>query len=110
VTEKYYGRVARLFVLKSDDSLPDELRGGALAARMLRQAADEVTAARGDKDASAFVHVRLRPADVRRFQRRLNRLAADFQLADAGEGEMHALAYALFQSKTALPPLDGDRA
>lgn len=110
VTEKYYGRVARLYVLRSDESLPDALRGGALAARLLRQAADEIVAARGDKDASALVHVRLRPADARRFQRRLNRLAADFQLADAADGEMHALAYALFRSKTALPPLDGDRA
>jgi DNA-binding transcriptional ArsR family regulator len=110
VTEKYYGRVARLFVLKSDDSLPDELRGGELAARLLRQAADEITATQGDKDASALVHVRLRPSDVRRFQRRLNRLAADFQRADAVEGEMHALAYALFRSKSTLPPVDVDRA
>ena len=44
LTEKYYGRVARLFVLKSDEGMPDELRGGALAAMMLRQAADESAA------------------------------------------------------------------
>ena len=46
LTEKYYGRVARLFVLKTDDSMPDELRRSALAAMMLRQAADELIAAR----------------------------------------------------------------
>ena len=44
MTEKFYGRVARLFVLKGDDSVPEELRGGVLAAMMLRQAADELVA------------------------------------------------------------------
>ena len=44
LTEKYYGRVARLFVLKGDEAMPDELRGGVLAAMMLRQAADELVA------------------------------------------------------------------
>ena len=29
LTEKYYGRVARLFVLKGDESMPKELRGAA---------------------------------------------------------------------------------
>ena len=46
LTEKFYGRVARLFVLKGDDALPEELRGGVLAAMMLRQAADELIAGR----------------------------------------------------------------
>ncbi|MGH3134251.1 MAG: ArsR/SmtB family transcription factor [Gaiellaceae bacterium] len=109
LTEKYYGRVARLFVLKGTDSAPDELRGGALPAMMLRQAADEVTASGAvEKDTSAFVHVRLRPADVRRFQRRLNRLLADLERDEDPEGEMHALAYALFPSTTVLPPRGRD--
>lgn len=108
LTEKYYGRVARLFVLKTDESLPDELRGGALAALMLRQAADEVLASADVKEASALVHVRLAPSDVRRFQRRLNRLVADFHKTDDVEGEMHALAFALYRSTTVLPPRRDD--
>ena len=81
LTEKYYGRVARLFVLKGDEGMPDELRGGVLAATMLRQAADELVAA-GDpdgNDTSALIHVRLTPEQRRRFERRMNRLVADLQ-------------------------------
>jgi len=109
LTEKYYGRVARLFVLKAAESAPEELRGGAIAALMLRQAADEVIASGTvEKDESAFVHVRLTPADVLRFQRRLNRLVADFQSSADPEGDMHALAFALFEATTVLPPRGGD--
>jgi DNA-binding transcriptional ArsR family regulator len=108
LTEKYYGRVARLFVLKGDDALPDELRGGVLAAMMLRQAADELIASGGEKDTSAFVHVRLSAADARRFERRLNRLVADYQRAEDPEGERHALTYALFRASSALPPRKSD--
>ncbi len=108
LTEKYYGRVARLFVLRGDDSLPDELKGGVLAAMMLRQAADELIASAAEKDTSALVHVRLAPADVRRFQRRLNRLIADFQRAEDPDSETHALVLALFQTTTTLPPHGDD--
>jgi hypothetical protein len=104
LTEKFYGRVARLFVLKSDEALPEELQGTSLAAMMLRQAADEVQASADVKDASALVHVRLAPSDVLRFQRRLNRLVADFHKTDDIEGELHALAFAFYRSTTALPP------
>jgi DNA-binding transcriptional ArsR family regulator len=105
LTEKYYGRVARLFVLRSDESLPDEL-AGALAAMMLRQAADEVLVSRPEKDHSALLHARLLEKDVRRFQRRLNRLVADFQQAETPEGDPHALTVALFRSTSILPPGD----
>jgi DNA-binding transcriptional ArsR family regulator len=107
LTEKFYGRVARLFVLKGDESTPPELRGGALAAMMLRQAADELIAS-GDEElgTSALVHVRLTAAQRRRFEQRLNRLVADVQQADDADGTSHALAYALFQAPTPLPPRD----
>jgi hypothetical protein len=109
LTEKYYGRVARLFVLKAAETAPDELRGGAIAAMMLRQAADEVIASgAAEKDTSAFVHARLTPADVLRFQRRLNRLVADFDRSADPEGALHALTFALFQATTVLPPGDAD--
>lgn len=108
LTEKHYGRVARLFVLKSrDESLPPELEGGALAAMLLRQAADELIASGPDEETSALLHARLRPADVRRFQRRLNRLVADVQRADDPDGELHALALALFRARVLAPPRSG---
>lgn len=108
LTEKYYGRVARLFVLKSDDSLPHELRGGTLAAMMLRQAAEELIAARPEREESGLVHARLHARDVLRFQRRLNRLVADLREAEVADGELHALAFALFRVTTVLPPVDRD--
>ena len=102
LTEKYYGRVARLFVLRSDETLPDDLIG-AFAANMLQQAADEALAARPERDQSALLHARLAEKDVLRFQRRLNRLVADFQRAEDPSGDMHALTLALFRSTGALP-------
>ena len=94
--------MARLFVLRSDESLPDELIG-AFAANMLQQAADEALAARPERDQSALLHARLAEKDVLRFQRRLNRLIADFQRAEDPGGDMHALTLALFRSTGALP-------
>ena len=108
LTEKYYGRVARLFVLKTDDSLPDDLKRGALAAVMLRQASDELIAAGVEKETSAILHVRLTPVEVKRFERRLKRLVTDFQRAEEQDGEMHALAFAMFAATKGLPPRGDD--
>jgi hypothetical protein len=109
LTEKYYGRVARLFVLKGTDAAPQDLRGGAITAVMLRHAADEVLASGAvEKDTSGLVHVRLAEKDVKRFQRRLNRLVADLHRYESPEGEMHALAFALYGSTTVLPPGEPD--
>lgn len=108
LTEKYYGRVARLFVLKGDESAPDDLRGGAITAVMLRHAADELLVA-GDDDTAAMLNIRLTARDRRRFEQRLNRLVADLQRADDAAGDRHVLAYALFRSGPGLPPRgDGD--
>jgi DNA-binding transcriptional ArsR family regulator len=104
VTESYYGRVARLFVLKTDES-PDDLGEGALASVMLRQAADEILPADLDpkRITAGLAHVRLRPADARRLGLRLNKLFADFQALDDPAGEPHALAGALYPAPSALP-------
>lgn len=110
ITEKYYGRVARLYVLKSDERLPGFLRGGQVGARMLRQAAEELQASEDVHEASAAMHVRLRPVDVRRFQRRLSKLAADLQQAEDAEGETQALAYAFYRPGSALPAPEDDDA
>ena len=82
LTESYYGRVARLFVMKSDESMPKELRGGALSALMLRHAADELIASGDEGEAAGLVNVKLTAADRRRFEQRLNRLVADMHGAD----------------------------
>lgn len=104
LTEKYYGRVARLFVLKSIDPV-EEFGGGSITAMMLRQAADEAIAARADeKGETGIVRARLAPADVTRFQKRLSKLLADFHGAADPEGELHLLTFALFRSSTDLPP------
>ena len=108
LTEKYYGRVAKLFVLKSDESTPDDV-SGAITAVMLRHAADELLVA-GRDDTAAMFNVRLTPADRRRFEQRLNRLVADLQSADDVAGDRHVLAYALFRSGPGLPPREGDDA
>jgi DNA-binding transcriptional ArsR family regulator len=106
LTESYYGRVARLYVMKSDESMPKELRGGALSALMLRHAADELIASGDEGDAGGLVNVKLTDADRRRFERRLNRLVADMHGADDPTGERHILGYALFRSRPGLPPSD----
>ena len=108
LTEKYYGRVARLFVVKSDESMPEELRGGALSALMLRHAADELLASGDQTEAAGLVNVKLTTADRLRFEKRLNRLVADLQAADDPNGERHALAYSLFRARSGLPPRSGD--
>ena len=104
LTEKYYGRVARLFVLKSDESMPDELRGGALAAMMLRQAADELIASGDEKDT-----VGARPRRASRAEQPSVRAAAEPPrrrppARRRSRRASHALAYALFRADAALPP------
>ena len=79
LTEKYYGRVARLFVLKSDESLPDDLRGGAISALMLRRAADDLVASGDEQETAGLVNIRLTNANRVRFEKRLNQLVADYQ-------------------------------
>jgi DNA-binding transcriptional ArsR family regulator len=108
LTEKYYGRVARLFVLKSDESLPDDLRGGAISALMLRRAAEELIASGDEQETAGLVSIPLSEADRVRFERRLNKLVADYQAAEAPSGERHVLAYAMFRAKAGLPPPKAD--
>lgn len=104
VTERYYGRVARLFVLKTDET-DDAVGEGALAAVMLRQASEELLPAEVDakRITAGLSHVRLTPRDARRFGLRLNRLFADLQAADDPAGEPHGFAGALYPAPAALP-------
>ena len=97
VTEKYYGRVARLFLFEPED--PADAR--ALGATTLRQAAHELEQA--PEGASwGFVRARLTPDDARKFHRRLGRLLDDFRAREVAEGTRVKLAVALWGER------DGD--
>jgi len=66
LTESIYGRVARLYLLKGAD------------------------------ETAAHIHVRLNPADARRFRHRLERLRRDVEAAASPLGDEHALVAELF--------------
>ena len=68
VTESFYGRVARLYVIKSTDEKPR--RHG----------------------------VRLSPADAASFQRRVERLLRDFRSAVPAQGEEYELVATIYPS------------
>lgn len=91
VTEKFYGRTARLFLFQVDD--PESER--ALGATILREAAREMEGAPN----VVFGHptARLVPADVQRLDRRLHKLMDDFLAADNPKGSLHALAAAFYE-------------
>ena len=92
VTEKFFGRTARLFVYEVDD--PADAR--ALGAAALRQAADELA---GAPEGATFgvIATRLTPAEVKRFERRLHRLIEDFRESKASGGAPFRLATALWK-------------
>jgi DNA-binding transcriptional ArsR family regulator len=96
VTEKYYGRAARLFVMKSED-YPEHLRAAAAAG--LRQAADEIRPGDEERTTFALLHARLSPEDARRFTRRLDRLVKEFQAAEIPAGVPHGFAIALYPTE-----------
>ena len=89
VTEKFYGRVARLFLFEAED--PADAR--AIGAATLRDAASQLERAPGS-GTWGLVLSRLTPTDVARFERRVGRLLEDFRTADTAEGAPHRLAVA----------------
>ncbi len=86
VTEKFYGRSARLFLWEVEDNADAR----ALGAAALRQAAFELERA-SDRAGFGFVRARLTSADAKRFERRVKRLIDDFRAAESPEGAAHAL-------------------
>jgi DNA-binding transcriptional ArsR family regulator len=100
MTERYYGRVARLFLFKNED-YPDEERR--FAASGLRIAAEELRpSARGEAGTSVYAHARLAARDAERFERRLEKLLDDFRAADGTGEARYGLAFALYP--TEVPP------
>ena len=96
VTEKYYGRVARLFLYKSADERDDELVHG-IGAMSLRVAAAELAAA-PEVAMHALLRVRLDAAAVKRFNRRLDKLVDDMRAAETSDGEPWGFAASLYRS------------
>jgi DNA-binding transcriptional ArsR family regulator len=70
MTERFYGRVARLFLIKGAE----------------------------EDEALAHVRVRLDAADALRFERRVGRLVRDIEACDSGIGEEYALVIGLHQT------------
>ncbi len=97
VTERYYGRTARLFLFKStDDAGSEGVRD--VAAASLRTAAEEMLpAVDDDRTTFAVLRVRLSDADAARFMRRIEKLHRDFRGADDPAGEPYGLAVALYR-------------
>jgi DNA-binding transcriptional ArsR family regulator len=95
VTEKYYGRVARLFILKSADEGDAELVWGAGAAAMRTAASDLADA--HEVAMHAVIRVRLDETAARRFNRRLDRIVDDIRAAEAPGGEVWTLSLALYR-------------
>jgi DNA-binding transcriptional ArsR family regulator len=94
VTEKFYGRVARLFLFQAED--PADAR--ALGAATLRDAAFQLE--RAPEGAGwGFVLSRLSPKEIARFDRRLEKLLEDFRTADAPGGTAHRLALAFWRTE-----------
>jgi len=96
VTEKFYGRTARLFLFEAED--PADAR--ALGAAALRRAATELEAS-PDNVRFGFPKARLKEADALRIERRLKRLTDDFIAAETPSGRPYALSVALYEQRDA---------
>jgi DNA-binding transcriptional ArsR family regulator len=109
MTEKYYGRVARLFVISTEGFLPSDLVGEArgFAIASLQQAAEEIGDAwAGPATEFGIAHVRLGETDAIRFARRLNRLFRDFRERESEDGVTYTLIGGVYPTKR---PNDGRR-
>lgn len=95
VTEKFYGRTARLFLFQTED--PADSR--AISAVTLRQAAGEVEVA---PVVSGFglVRARLTQKDMERFERRTQKLLNDFRSADTPGGTPSSLTAGIWAVET----------
>lgn len=98
LTERYYGRTARLFIFKgSDEADGEDVRN--VAAASLRSAAEEILPGDlDDRTTFAVLRKRLSDADAQRFMRRLERLQRDvLETPDDPNGVQYGLAIALYR-------------
>ena len=92
VTEKFYGRTAKLFLFETED--PEDER--AIGTSILHRAASELERS---PHGTGFGHPKasLTPGDVERIERRLHKLMNDFLAADSADGEPYALVAAMYR-------------
>ncbi len=98
LTERYYGRTARLFIFKgSDEADGEDVRN--VAAASLRSAAEEILPGDlDDRTTFAVLRKRLSDADARRFMRRLERLQRDIlDTKDDPSGTPYGVATAMYR-------------
>jgi DNA-binding transcriptional ArsR family regulator len=96
VTEKFYGRTARLFLFEAEDPADARALGGAA----LRRVATELEAS-PEAVRFGFPRARLLDGDVLRLEKRLKRLVDDFIAAENPGGKPYALAVALYEQRHA---------
>ena len=94
VTEKFYGRTARLFLYQTEDPAD----GRAISAVTLRQAASEVELA-PLVTGFGLVRARLSRKDMDRFERRAKRLLEDFRAADRAGGTPSSLTAGIWATE-----------
>ena len=95
VTEKFYGRTARLFLYQTEDAAD----GRAISAITLRQAASEVERA-AHSTGFGLVRARLAKKDRDRLERRAQRLLDDFRAADTAGGLPTSLTMGIWGPET----------
>ena len=95
VTEKFYGRTARLFLYQTEDPAD----GRAISAVTLRQAASEVDLA-PLVTGFGLVRARLTEKEIDRFERRLKKLMGDFRAADRPGGSPSSLTAGIWAVET----------
>jgi DNA-binding transcriptional ArsR family regulator len=96
LTEKFYGRTARLFLYQTEDPAD----GRAISAVTLRQAASEVDLA-PVVTGFGLVRARLTQKDLDRFERRAKKLMEDFRAADRPDGVPSSLTAGIWAAETA---------
>jgi DNA-binding transcriptional ArsR family regulator len=97
VTERFYGRTARLFLVETEDQEANR----SFAAGGLKAAAYELARAGGVGEPGTFglVHARLSEDDARGFERRVRRLLDEMRARETPDGEPYALVAALYASE-----------
>lgn len=94
VTEKFYGRTARLFLYQAED--PEDAR--AISANTLHQAASEVGRA-AVHTGFGLVRSRLTRKEIERFEKRAQKLLDDFRLADKPDGHPWSLTWGFWSAE-----------
>ena len=97
LTERYYGRTARLFLFKSTDDAGGEDVRNVAAASLRTAAAEMLPPDDDDRTTFAVLRMRLSDADARRFARRLERFERDFIAANDPKGKPFGLIATLFR-------------